>query len=159
MKIENETFFASELPGKLRQLSSDQKPEWGILNPQAMVEHLTGSWRISNGRVSVKQNTTPEEAEQYKSIILSDEPMAPNTKNPVMPENETPALKKPDLKSAIDQLEDEIQAFFAYFRQYPYAKPVHPLLGPISQQEWLKFQTKHVKHHLRQFNLIENLIL
>lgn len=121
-----------------------------------MVEHLSSSWHISNGRAEVDQKTSDAEAERYRMFLDSDEPMAPNTKNPGMPDEEPPATRKPDLASAIEMLEDEIQQFFRYFEQNPGACPVHPLFGPLSYHQWLQFQTIHIKHHLRQFNLISD---
>lgn len=156
MKPETPHFFQEQLPSLLRQLNPDQKPAWGVLNPQAMVEHLGSSWHISNGRAEVAQKTTDKEAEQYRMFLDSDEPMAPNTKNPAMPDDKPPATRQPDLESAIEQLQDEIQQFFNYFEQYPDARPAHPLFGPLSYYQWLQFQTIHIKHHLRQFNLISD---
>ncbi len=156
MQPEKSYFFKKQLPELLRQLNPNQKPEWGVLNPQAMVEHLSSSWYISNGRAWVDQKTTDTEAEQYRMVLDSDEPMPPNTKNPGMPEGESPAIRKPDLASAIEMLEDEIQQFFKYFEQNPNARPAHPLFGPLSYYQWLQFQTMHIKHHLRQFNLISD---
>ena len=156
MNPENPQFFKQDLLDFLNLLKPDQKPEWGLLTPQAMVEHLISSWRISNGRAAVQQQTTQAEAEKYRDFLYRDEPMPPHTKNPVMPADAPPALRKPDLQAAIEQLRDEIETFFNHFHQNPDATPVHPLFGPLSYDEWRQFQSKHIKHHLRQFNLIKD---
>ena len=49
-----DTFFKTDLIDKLKQLEDNQKPLWGIMTPQHMVEHIIGSWLISNGRFQVK---------------------------------------------------------------------------------------------------------
>ena len=71
MQTASESFFRNTVPGYRRQLKPDQSPQWGLLNPQAMVEPLTGAWRISNGNAGIPQHTTPEQATAYKARPLS----------------------------------------------------------------------------------------
>lgn len=155
MYPESAHFFQHRVPQLLKSLRSNDQPAWGLLNPQAMVEHLIGSWRISNGNATAKQVVHASEVPAYRSKLLA-EPMTPNTKNPMMPEHKPPALRKPTLQAAVAQLEQEITAFFAHFKNHPETTPIHPMAGPLTQDEWLMFQTNHIYHHFRQFRLLED---
>ena len=150
-----ETFFKETVPELLGQLAPDDKPLWGLLNPQAMVEHLVSSWRISNGKAKTDQVITDEQLPKYREFLFSNKPFGHNIKNPVMPENEAPALRKPDLNAAVEQFKQEVADFFYYHEQHPDARPIHPFFGPLDKGGWLMFQQKHTHHHLRQFGLLD----
>jgi hypothetical protein len=119
-----------------------------------MVEHLVGSWRISNGNARVKPMLSEEEIEQRRSFLFSDRPYERNIPNPVFKDG-APPLRKTDLAAAIDQLEQEMNDFFDYHAEHPGAIEVHPVFGALDQEGWLTFQRKHMTHHLLQFGLLE----
>jgi len=148
-------FFRQTVPNALSKLKTDTQPNWGLLNPQAMVEHLVGSWRISNGKSQARQITPDEQVSCYLKFLYSEEPFEPNVKNPIMPKGEPPPLRKPDLESAKAQLKQEIEDFFVYHKNNPGVQPVHPVFGPLDQEGWLIFQHKHMNHHFRQFGLLD----
>lgn len=152
---ECEKFFKETVPDLLDKLNADTKPEWGLLNAQAMIEHLVSSWRIANGKAKAQKAVPDDQIEAYRGFLFSDQGFERNIKNPILPENEAPALKKPDIKAAKGQLKQEIEDFFAYHEAYPDAQPVHPLFGPLDKNGWLVFQEKHVSHHFKQFGLLD----
>ncbi|MEX2596050.1 MAG: DUF1569 domain-containing protein [Salibacteraceae bacterium] len=152
MKAGNKSFFLSSID-RLRSLDSDQKPEWGSMTPQHMVEHLVGSWRISNGRARVGLMFSGKELEMRRDFLFSEKPYQRNIQNPTFKDGTLPPLRKPDLNAAIDQLEDEMKTFFDYHDKNPVADEVHPVFGSLDYNGWLTFQTKHMKHHLSQFGL------
>ena len=39
----------------LRNLPADRQAKWGIMTPHHMIEHLSGSMRMSNGKVYLPQ--------------------------------------------------------------------------------------------------------
>lgn len=140
------------LPDKLRSLTPDQKAEWGNMSAQHMVEHLVGSWRISNGRAKARAVLDSEKLEQRRAFMFSDEPYPKNLANPLFSKG-LPPLRKASLSDAIDQLEDEMRTFFTYHEAHPKAIEVHPVYGDMTTNEWLHFQAKHMGHHLTQFGL------
>ena len=141
-----------EVPAKLKQLKGTEKPLWGQMTPQHMVEHLVGSWRISNGRARVKCMFEGEQLAKRRAFLFSDTPYQRNITNPVQGDG-LPKLRKPDYTSAVDQLADEMKEFFDYHASNPEAIEIHPVFGDLDFNEWLVFQTKHMEHHLRQFDI------
>lgn len=152
METAFETYLTQDLTKILSELEPDRKPNWGKLTPQHMIEHVIGSWRISNGRAQAPLLIPEEDIPKRMAFLHGPEPFAQDVRTPVMPENPGP-LRKPDLASANAQLVDDVLAFFPFFEANPDARPVHPLFGPLNREEWLRFQWKHMGHHFRQFNL------
>lgn len=153
--MDKESFIKEEVPAKLNELSEKAAPQWGILTPQAMVEHLVSSWRLANGKAEAKCEMPQEKLKAYRDFLFSDQSFEKNIKNPALPENETPKLRKSSLKEATEQLVGEIEDFFEFFKQNPSAQPEHPVFGALDKEGWLIFQYKHITHHFRQFNLID----
>lgn len=140
-------------PAMLRTLTPEQKPLWGAMTPQQMVEHVVGSWRISNGRARVQAILPPEEISSRRETLFSGKPYEKNFQNPMFAKG-LPPLRKPSLEAAIEQLEDEMKAFFEHHEVNPQAIEVHPIYGNMTYDEWMYFQTKHMMHHMSQFGLL-----
>ena len=140
-------------PELLRSVASDKSPAWGIMTPQHMVEHIVGAWRISNGRARVKVMMEGEELEKRRKFLFSDKPYEKNITNPLFGNGLAP-LRKPSLSAAIDQLEDEMTAFFQYHEKNPGSLENHPVFGQLDYDGWIRFQSKHMQHHLSQFDLV-----
>jgi hypothetical protein len=151
MKVQDESFFRSTIT-MLRSLNDDTKPQWGSMTPQHMVEHLVGSWRVSNGNAKVQAIFQGDDLVKRRDFLFSALPYEKNIPNPVF-RNGLQPLRKPSLTSAIDQLELEMDCFFSYYKAQPEATAVHPVFGELDFNGWLLFQTKHMQHHLEQFNL------
>lgn len=153
MTDQDKAFFTRSIE-QLKSLKDDQQPLWGIMTPQHVVEHLVGSWRISNGRARVPQKLSDEEVEKRRSFLFSNQVYPRNIANPTVKEQGNAPLLKESLEAAIDQLEDEIAAFFDYHKQTPNAQEMHPVFGALDANGWLIFQTKHMTHHMTQFGLM-----
>ena len=138
----------------LRTLKEDQEPRWGSMSPQHMVEHLVGSWRISNGRARVPQMLSDEDVEVRRSFLFSDKAYPKNIPNPTVKVQGNAPLRKESLSKAIDQLQDEMNAFFEYHTSNSDAQEMHPVFGTLDAKGWLLFQTKHMTHHMMQFGLL-----
>ncbi|MCO4805669.1 hypothetical protein OAA53_00080 [Salibacteraceae bacterium] len=141
-----------ELPNRLKTLAVDQTPKWGIMTPQHMVEHIIGTWRISNGRARVAPAASGDELDRRRAFIFSDVAYQKNITNPVFGDG-LMKLRKPNLQAAIDHLEDEMTAFFEYHESNPEAMEAHPVFGILDYNGWIVFQSKHMGHHLAQFEI------
>ena len=152
MQAESKDFFLKSID-LMRSLDPDQRPIWGEMGPQHMVEHIVGSWRISNGRARVQTVLQEDELADRREFLFSDREYEKNIANPVLG-GKTPTLRKPSLDAAIDQLEDEMNAFFTFHDAHPDVIETHPVFGDLDYEGWLIFQSKHMKHNLHQFDLI-----
>lgn len=148
-----DSFFNEEAIRLLTTLNPNQQPLWGIMTPQHIVEHVVGSWIISNGRFAVEQKTTEEQKEKRLKFLFSPLPFEKGISNPVTGNKLNP-LKKESLEKAIEAYTEAINTFYEFHEKNPNAKPVHPAFGPLDKKGWLQFQSKHMGHHFTQFGLL-----
>lgn len=139
---------------RFRSLTPASKPAFGLMTAQHMVEHVCLTFSLSNGRREIEQSTPERLAGITKRRLLeSDMAFPKGFKAPMLPENDTLPYHYASLNAAIEALEDELDAFERWFEEHPDSKPVHPVMGPLSYEEWQIFHRKHVEHHLEQFGV------
>lgn len=151
--MEKQKFFVAEYLPLVKKLKGNEKPQWGTLSAQGMVEHMTDSIGIAWGRLKEPVVTAPENLEKAKSFAMSDKEFKPNTKNVLM--SETPApLRHANLDDAVTELDNEVFLFLSYYDFNPDAIVTNPFFGDLNYQEWLHLLHKHATHHLKQFDLL-----
>jgi hypothetical protein len=142
-----------QLRKKLEDLTPDQKPGFGIMTPQHMVEHLILTVKLSQGKITVPTIEPTPEALAIKHNILYDKGeipkgiRAPGTKGELLP------LRFGSLDEAKEKLIDAWKHFELYYFQYPEAQLKHPFFGPLTYEEWKEFHAKHFQHHFSQFGI------
>ena len=137
--------------GKLKHLSSDSKPEWGSMNAQQMIEHLSNSIDLSTGIIQGQLSIAEDKVERALSFLHSEKPFPRGFKVNYAPEN--PPLRNENLDAAIDKLAMKWVAFEEYFISQPEARNIHPVYGNLDHEGWLRVHSKHFTHHFTQFNL------
>ncbi|MEP7168816.1 MAG: DUF1569 domain-containing protein [Bacteroidota bacterium] len=147
-------FLKNDLINHLKKLNSGDKGQWGTLNAQQMTEHLTDSFRNYHGMDSMKILTPAEQLPKYKEFLMSEKQFKPHTKNIEMPEIPLPA-KHPDMNSALEELQTEINNFFEYFKNDENKTITNVFFGELNFEESIQLVHKHALHHLRQFRLVE----
>ncbi|MBX2953927.1 MAG: hypothetical protein KF870_15600 [Leadbetterella sp.] len=139
----------------LSHLHSDEKPRFGAMSPQHMVEHLAFSVRFSNGKEPQKHYYSPEKEQKIKTYILdTDNDFMIGFKAPVLPPEGLPELHCADLDEAISALKNELGDFDRYFEVHPAAQPINPTMGELNYREWVRFHNRHFSHHFKQFGLL-----
>lgn len=146
-------FLRIEFPKLARSLAPESKGHWGVLNAQQMVEHMSDSVRIANGKDPHTLHTPVDQVAKYKEFAMSDKEFKPNTKNVLMGEIPVPA-KHPAMEHAVKEYEQEIADFVAYFDKNPGITPTNPFFGDLNKEEWIHLLHKHAVHHSKQFGLL-----
>ena len=145
----------SELKILLKKLNGNEKPEFGLMTPQHMIEHLARSIRFSNGKAPQKQIFENEIAMKVKfHITQTKNEMKPGFKTPVLPIDKLLDLNFENIEEAINNLITEIKDFELFKLENPNMKPINPVMGEMDFSDWEIFHNKHIRHHLKQFNLI-----
>lgn len=150
--INKEEFFANEYIVLLKKLNGNEKPLWGKLSAQGMIEHMTDSFGIGWKRIVQPLYTKEEHLPKMKAFLLSDKPFREHTPNPYMPD--VPPLRNKEISSAVSELETEIKNFVQFHKQNPGIIIQNPFFGDLNYEEWLQLLYKHAQHHLKQFGLI-----
>lgn len=137
----------------LKELKSDSVPLFGKMTPQHMVEHLMLAISFSNGRSPQPIMVDERVAKTIRHYTIhSDREMSVGFKAPMLGEDLLP-LAYPDLQTAIEHLQKELDLFDEYFIKNPNSKPISPVIGELDHKEWIIFHNKHFTHHFKQFGL------
>lgn len=154
MLAEKEFFLKNDVAPLLRQLSPGQKAGWGKMDAQQMVEHLREVFKLANGKIVLPLlNTDPEKLAAARVFVLSEEPFSKNIRVPVVPEEPRP-YKYNSLEEAIQKTATELADVFTVYASETDKKLMHPMFGELNYAEQVHYLDKHVRHHLRQFGLI-----
>lgn len=143
-------YIQSEAPNILAALQSDQKPNFGILTPHHMVEHLNKVIRFSIKTYGTPPEEPTEAQLGFHKFIYSDRPF-PNRNNP-NPQLEE--LRTANLEEAKAGFSASIDKFYQFFNENPDARSYNDFFGSLNQEDLEHFHYKHLKHHFAQFNLI-----
>jgi hypothetical protein len=137
----------------LNKLDPHQKPLWGKMTPQHMVEHLIFALQMSNGKLKLECFNPPKKIPSLKRFLMSNRPMPKLFVNPFISEELHP-LECSSLEEAIGKLKKEIDDYVLFFENNPGAKLVNATFGELNKEEWDVFHQKHFTHHLSQFGLL-----
>lgn len=131
------------------------QPLWGTMNATEMLDHLSLTFRASNGLVTAPLSSEPEKALKLKQIVLlSERPLMKNFDNPVLA-----MAPRPEKKHTHEQAKESLQENIRLFRKTFEGREdsltyVHNMFGPLDYHEWLWFHYKHINHHFAQFALV-----
>jgi hypothetical protein len=154
MNTEKFSFIQTRFASLVQQLAPDASGNWGKMNAQQMVEHVTAFFNISSGRLQFPNITPAEHLPKYKEFLLSDKEFRENTKAPLEVLGEEPLpLRNSSMGEAIAGLQQSIAEFVDYFKADAVLPTSHPVFGELNFEEWVLLHYKHVLHHAKQFGL------
>lgn len=136
---------------KLERLKPYDKPLWGTMSSQRMIEHLSDSVRLSCGDHSIPLQI-PEEKVQWAQDYLKSESPMPKNFIAVFAKPETP-LRCNNIDSAISDFKSDWRDFENHYKINPKAIALHPYFGNLDFELWRKMHSKHITHHLEQFGI------
>lgn len=145
-------FLQIEFPKLLSQIDPATEPAWGKMSLQQMIEHMSDSLRIANGRDPKDCITPVDHLPKMQAFIASDKPFKENTKNIQMPEDPLPC-RWDNVDDAIGELQQELNEFIDVFDQDKSKVITNPFFGDLNFDQWTSLLTKHAQHHLRQFGV------
>jgi hypothetical protein len=137
----------SEIRGRLRSVRVDDRARWGKMTAKRMVRHLICSYELALGERTVEPAELPVPV-LMKWIALRSGLRWPKNVQTV-----------PELKKAITEHSEVefhvlvravVESMEAVARGSKYA-PSHPMFGPMTAEDWMRWGYLHADHHLRQF--------
>ena len=143
----------TEMLAVLNGLTPNQKPLWGKMNAQEMVEHLSDMLMMSRGTGNFAIDVDEETIARRQQFLSSDKEMAKNIAVPFT--KDIIELRHDELELALDEFADEWMNFTEYYENNPSVSVIHPYYGALDFNLWLKMHDKHFMHHFKQFGLIE----
>ena len=136
----------------LSKLTVDQKPLWGKMTPQHMVEHLFKTYQVSISEIKLDIFSDERKISVLKKLFLGKRPLPKEFINPAIGPDLLP-LEFPDLETAILELKKILLRYDIFFSKNPQIKTAHPVFGYLTKEEWDIFHQKHIEHHFTQFGI------
>jgi oxepin-CoA hydrolase/3-oxo-5,6-dehydrosuberyl-CoA semialdehyde dehydrogenase len=148
------SFLQIQVPQAVQRLKPDQKPIWGKMTAQHMVEHLASSV-LTTTILSARepQQPTAQQQQSKQQFIYSPDELPRNLQNPAL-QFGLPAYTHPSLLIASEKMKGSLQIFFRTFATHPTGISYTTFMGDMTFEEHLVFHYKHFKHHFSQFNLL-----
>ncbi len=155
MITEKSSFLKDEMFALLNNFSELHNNKWGKMNAQQMIEHLRDFFMVSTGELYFELAVPEEYLPKYREFLMSDKEFRENTKAPPSVLGEEPLPQRfSSLEEAKLALQKAVNCFFEYFQKNQDAKTLHPAFGKLNFDDWVLLHYKHVRHHFRQFGLI-----
>jgi hypothetical protein len=148
-------FITNDFIALIKNADATVDAQWGKMNFQQMVEHVTDFFKVSSNKIQMPLVTPVEHLPKYREFLLSDKVFRENTKAPASVLSEEPLpIRNAELSVAISKLEKQVNDFVTYFQDNAGAKTSHPVFGELDFEDWILLHYKHVTHHARQFGLM-----
>jgi Protein of unknown function (DUF1569) len=154
MHAEKLDFIEYKFINLINKLPADAVSKWGKMNAQQMLEHVTGFFKVSSGKLYFPLVTPEEQLPKFKEFLLSDKEFRENTKAPASVLGDEPLpLRCHNMEEAVAGLQKSITEFVDYFKDDTSKTTLHPVFGQLNFEEWVLLHYKHVLHHGKQFGL------
>ncbi len=147
-------FLKNEYTKILTKLDEHAPRKWGKMNVQQMIEHMAEYVRIASGKAVLPSVTPEDKLPRMQGFLASEKPFPENTPNQLMPETPAP-VKHGTKQDAVNELQTEIDDFFAAHQNDPDKKTPNPFFGTLDFEQQVQLLYKHSTHHLRQFGAFE----
>ncbi|MDC7997507.1 phenylacetic acid degradation bifunctional protein PaaZ [Gilvibacter sediminis] len=145
----------STIKGCLNRLQADDKPAWGTMTAQSMVEHLEYTYRIASGEIQDFEIATPEKIlEKVNETLYTYKKMPREYDFPLAAASKINEHLHADLDTAKAKMLEAREGYLQFFKENPDAITKNVVFGPLNKFEWYLLERKHLNHHFEQFNLL-----
>ena len=156
MDIEKLQFLTKDCLPLFKNIKGEAMGNWGIMNGQQMVEHVAAFFAVSTGKIKFDLVTPLEHLPKYREFLLSDKDFRENTKAPAsLIGEEALPLHYANMEEALVNMKQSIADFEDFFKDDKLKTTLHPVFGELNFDEWVLLHYKHVRHHLKQFELLK----
>ena len=156
MLPEKLSFLQKGMFDTIEKLEENATAKWGIMTAQQMLEHVTDFFDVSYEKIIFPLCVPEEHLPKYKAFIYSDKEFRENTKAPASVLGDVPLpLRQPSIAAARKNLQQSVERFIGWFEGDATKTSVHPAFGSLNFEEWVLLHYKHVRHHLKQFALMD----
>ncbi len=147
-------FLSQELPKLLQKLQPDTEPNFGLMTPQHMIEHISYVVKMSIKRAGEPENPPTKGQLGFKNFIANGAILKhrPSDKTKA----DLPALKYASFEEALAQVPIAVERFYSHFEANPDFIPYNPFFGELTFAELELFHYQHLRYHAWQFGLLES---
>lgn len=141
-------FLYEESPAFIQTLHTGSKPIFGVMNSTEVINHMEASLRLPLLNMKLTLSTEPERIELARQFLYTEKPIREGAKKPDLYGDFE--KRSEDIEGAKVEFEKTLKAF----REAAEAGKLsgtHPFFGDLNNEEWLRFEEKHLRHHMVQF--------
>jgi hypothetical protein len=140
-----------EILFRLREVRPESPRLWGRMSAHQMICHLSDSFRMAIGQKPVSRIGGALQQRMLRWVALYLPLRWPAGRIRTRPEIDQEAAGTPpsDFDADLAELEALFRMVTAEIRSVEW--PPHPMFGPMSRADWLRWGYLHMDHHLRQF--------
>ena len=142
-----------EVRAKLVTLKLDDRPVFGKMNCQQMIEHLSKVTQIANGNWPLDVYVSEDKSARRKPFLDTENELQVGFKASFLSEEPKKVMFN-SIEGSIDDLIRQLEKFVTVFNEDKNRTVVHPFFGELDVEYWKKFQVKHFTHHFTQFGLV-----
>jgi hydroxymethylglutaryl-CoA reductase len=142
-----------EVRAKLVTLKLDDRPVFGKMNCQQMIEHLSKVTQIANGNWPLDVYVSEDKSARRKPFLDTENELQVGFKASFLSEEPKKAMFN-SIEGSIDDLIRQLEKFVTVFNEDKNRTVVHPFFGELDFEYWKRFQVKHFTHHFTQFGLV-----
>jgi hypothetical protein len=140
----------AEIFERLQAIAPTSERQWGRMTSHQMLCHLSDAFRSCLGERPVRPASRWIPRRPVRWVVLWMPMQWPHgVKGPKEWDPNTEGSAPREFESDRKELEKLIERFAG--RSGDFQWPEHPILGLMSQAEWLRLGYLHLDHHLRQF--------
>jgi hypothetical protein len=137
------------ISSRLSQLSPQDLARWGKMSVHQMICHLDDSYKLALGEKTASPATGLVQRSLLKWLAL-DVPVTWAKGFPTRPEMEQGNGGSPPIEFRQD-LNSLLSTFGRFCDALPTPRVPHPIFGPMTTKNWMRWGYLHADHHLRQF--------
>ena len=139
----------------IHKLTENAQPNWGILTPQHLLEHLEYGYKIMSGQIQDFEIATPEKIlDKVHNSLYNYEKFPKGTAFPTMKKGEVEDLIHPDFETAKTKFFEAREAYQTFFKENPTAVLKNMVFGHLNKYESYLLERKHLNHHFEQFGIL-----
>ncbi|MFZ4105016.1 phenylacetic acid degradation bifunctional protein PaaZ [Flavobacterium sp.] len=139
----------------LIKLIENSKPQWGILTPQHLLEHLEQGYKIMAGEIQDFEIVTPDKIlDKVHNSLYNYEKFPKGTAFPTMKKGELEELVHADLEIAKTKFHEAREQYKTFFKENPEAIMKNMVFGELNRYESYLLERKHLNHHFEQFGVL-----
>jgi hypothetical protein len=137
----------SEIRVRLRSVRVDDHALWGKMTAKQMVRHLRCAYEVALGeRTVVPLQKFPPVLMKWAALRSGlrwpkNVPTVPELKHAMKERSEA------EFEVLVGSVIEKMQTLAAGTR----CAPSHPMFGPMTERDWMRWGYLHADHHLRQF--------
>jgi len=140
-----------EIQRRLKTVCPESRRRWGRMTAHQMICHLSDSFLAVTGRKAMSMATGPFQRTVLKwTALYAPLPWPHGVRTRPEIDQGIGGTRPSDFAADVALLEALSVQFTAEINSID-GRP-HPIFGPMSRSDWLRWAYLHMDHHLRQFS-------